>query len=201
MIKILLFALVAILLNGCSVTAKNTRDVATYDLGMALAASPQPIAANLVITDVEAPQWLQGRGILYRLAYQNDKQLQAYANSQWVAPATELLSLRLRQYFASGKTSSPEDRTRADFVLRVELETFEQLFASPSSSQGVLRAKASLVNTLERRLVAQKTFSIEQASSSPDAAGGVSALSSASVLLAQAVHEWLTTSMPRRADK
>lgn len=199
MIKALSLACLALLLDGCSMSSQNTRSVANYDLGVATTASVKPLTAHLVIADIEAPQWLQGRGILYRLAYQNDKQLQAYASSQWVAPPTELLSLRLRQYFASDKASSPQDRTGVDFMLRIELEAFEQLFTAPATSQGVLRAKATLVNALERRLTAQKTFVIEQPSASADAAGGVSALSAASAQLMQAVHEWLGAAVAQTA--
>lgn len=197
MTKFYWLALAALLTGGCSISSNTSRPMASYDLGSPIAASAKPLAANLVVSDVEAPQWLQGRGILYRLAYQNDQRVQAYANSQWVAAPTELLSLRLRQYFASGKASAPEDRTRPDFVLRIELETFEQLFATPTSSQGVVRAKATLVNALERRLVAQKTFAIEQASTAADAAGGVAALSSASTQLAQSIHDWVAANLPR----
>lgn len=195
--KLIAFAAVVLALGGCSVSSQKVHTTATYDLGAAPAAGTRPIPASLMIADIEAPQWLQGRAILYRLAYQNDKQLQPYANSKWVAPPTELLSLRLRQYFASSQTSNPQDRTRTSFMLRIELETFEQVFASPSSSQGVLRAKATLIDAVERRLLAQKTFSIEQASRSPDAPGGVAALSTASEQLLEAVHGWVITSLPR----
>lgn len=196
MIKLSILICTALLLSACSMSSQNTRTVASYDLGLPVATRATPLHANLSITDIEAPQWLQGRAILYRLAYQNDKQLQAYASSIWVSPPPELLSLRLRQYFASGKTSSPVDRTRADYILRIELESFEQLFTAPTSSVGVLRAKATLVNTLERRLITQKTFAIEQPSPTADAAGGISALAAASVQLVQAVHEWVATSIP-----
>lgn len=195
--KSLALAAVILALGGCSVSSQKAHPIATYDLGVAPTASARPIAASLLVADVEAPQWLQGRSILYRLAYQNDKQLQPYANSKWVAPPAELLSLRLRQYFASSQTSSPEDRIRASFLLRIELETFEQVFVSPSASQGVLRAKATLIDARERRLISQKTFAIEQASGSPDAAGGVVALSAASEQLTQAVHDWVITSLAR----
>lgn len=195
--KLLSLAAVILVSGGCSVSSQKVHTTATYDLGVAPPASARPIPASLMIADIEAPQWLQGRAILYRLAYQNDKQLQPYANSKWVAPPTELLSLRLRQYFASSQTSSPEDRTRNNFMLRIELETFEQVFASPSSSQGVLRARATLIDTADRRSIAQKTFALEQASTTPDATGGVAALSAAGEQLIEAVHGWVLTSLPR----
>lgn len=197
--KLLSLAAVIWALSGCSLSSQKVHNTATYDLGAAPAANTYPLPASLMIADVEAPQWLQGRAILYRLAYQNDKHLQPYANSKWVAPPTELLSLRLRQYFASGQTSSPEDRTRTSFILRIELETFEQVFASPSSSQGVLRAKAILINGADRRLIAQKTFVIAQESPSLDAAGGITALSGASAQWVQSVHEWVATTLPAGA--
>lgn len=202
MIRILLSILILGLSAGCSLKPQNVRPSAHYDLGMAPATPAKAINANLVVSDVEAPQWLQRRGLLYRLAYRNDQQLQPYANSSWVAPPPELLSVRLRQFFAAGKVSAPEDRTRADYLLRVELESFEQTFMSASSSKALVRAKATLVNTLERRIHAQKTFTLEEPSPTADAAGGAAALATASNTLARQIHDWaaaeLATASPRR---
>lgn len=196
MIRILAIALTFSLMGACSLKpGSNVRPAAHYDFGVAPAVSTKPINANLVVADVEAPQWLQRRGLLYRLVYRNEQQLQPYASSSWVAPPPELLSTRLRQYFANGKVSAPEDRTRADYLLRVELESFEQKFMSPSSSSALVRAKATLVNTLERRVHAQKTFALEEPAPSADAAGGAAALATASNALSLQIHDWVANEL------
>lgn len=203
MIRILAIVLTLGALGACSLKPSNVRPAAYYDLGIAPALSSQPINANLVVAEVEAPQWLQRRGLLYRLVYRNEQQLQPYANSNWVAPPPELLSTRLRQFFSGGKVSAPEDRTRADYLLRVELESFEQKFMSPSSSSALVRAKATLVNILERRVHAQKIFALEEPAPTPDAAGGAAALATASNTLSRQIHEWVASELaptgPRRA--
>lgn len=203
MMRILAIVLAFSVLGACSLKPSNVRPAAHYDFGIAPTVSSKPINANLVVADVEAPQWLQRRGLLYRLVYRNEQQLQPYANSNWVAPPPELLSTRLRQFFSSGKVSAPEDRTRADYLLRVELESFEQKFMSPTSSSALVRAKATLVNTLERRVHAQKVFALEEPAPTPDAAGGAAALAAASNALSRQIHDWvaseLSSSGPRRA--
>lgn len=196
MIRILAIMLAFSVLGACSYKSGNVRPSTHYDLGIAPAISSNPINANLVLVDVEAPQWLQRRGLLYRLVYRNNQQLQPYANSSWIAPPPELLSTRLRQFFTNGKVSAPEDRTRADYLLRVELESFEQQFMSPSSSSALVRAKATLVNTLERRVYAQKTFALEEPAPTADAAGGAAALASASNTLARQIRDWAASELP-----
>lgn len=196
MIRIVLITLILAFTGACSLKPQNVRPSAYYDFGIMTAAPEKPVNANLVVADVEAPQWLQRRSLLYRLVYRNEQQLQPYASSSWVAPPPELLSMRLRQFFAGGKVSAPEDRTRADYLLRVEMEAFEQQFKSPSSSSALVRAKATLVNTLERRVHAQKTFALEEPAPSADAAGGAAALANASNMLSRQIHEWTASELP-----
>lgn len=201
MTRILFVTMLLVLSAGCSLKPQNVRPTAHYDLGPAPVTPAKAINANLVVADVEAPQWLQRRGLLYRLVYRNDQQLQPYANSNWVAPPPEMLSMRLRQFVASGKVSAPEDRTRADYLLRVELESFEQQFMSSSSSKALVRAKATLVNTLERRIHAQKTFSLEEPAPAADAAGGAAALATASNTLSRQIHDWVASELPATSPR
>ena len=54
-------------------------------------------------------------------------------------------------------------------------------------------ARASLVNTAKRTLVAQKNFTLERAATSLDAQGGVRALSAAGGELVDAIVAWTAT--------
>jgi cholesterol transport system auxiliary component len=166
----------------------------SYDLGPAAA---RPVAAStmrpvLMVPDVVSPAWLDGQGIVYRLAYENDARPQAYANSRWVAPPAALLTQRLRSRFAANAgVVSGVDGTRADYALRIDLEDFSQSFTSASSSSVALRARASLVRLPDRVLVAQRAFSVERAAPTADARGAVTALGAASGEMIESLADWV----------
>lgn len=184
-----------ILLSGCSILPSDKpRDLATYDLGIFLpSASQTALASHILVPDVEAPQWLEGPGIYYRLAYQNSARLQPYANSRWVASPASLITLRLHQRFAHASSkgaTTPDDMSRADYVLRVQVEEFSQVFDTPTTSTAIVRMTANLIGTKDRLLVAQKSFSVNRPATTPDAAGGVRALSEAIDETINQILEW-----------
>jgi cholesterol transport system auxiliary component len=85
---------------------------------------------------------------------------------------------------------SAADGARTDYALRVELEEFDQVFDAADKSRGVVVARASLVSTSNRTLVAQKSFTFERAAASADADGGVRALAAAGGELVDAIVVW-----------
>ncbi len=187
--------LAAAVLAGCSFGSKLTEQPASYDLGppRAAATAGPRIAATLALPDVSAPAWLSGNGIVYRLGYDNAARAHAYTLSRWTAPPPALLTQRLRSRFAAASANgivTSTDGVRADYLLRVELEDFSQSFDTPAASRGAVRARASLVNLANRTLVAQHEFAMEQAAPTPDAAGGVQALSEASEAFVESLLKW-----------
>lgn len=198
-------ALAAVALAGCALGPQMKEPLASYDLGpprSPIAGEPV-IKATLMLPDVTAAPWLDGTGIVYRLSYDNSSRPQAYANSRWVAPPAALLTQRLRSRFAgaAGGILTSADGARADYALRVELEDFSQSFAAPGASRVSLRARASLVKPADRKLVAQRVFSVERAAPTADARGSVAALGQAGdELIEQLIHwvsEWLGTAQAR----
>lgn len=193
MTKTLVSALATVALAACALGVQKPQ-ADSYDLGPP-AARPATAAATrpvLMVPDVVSPAWLDGQGIVYRLAYENDARPQAYANSRWVAPPAALLTQRLRNRFASSAgVVSGVDGTRADYALRVDLEDFSQSFTSANASSVALRARASLVRLPDRVLVAQRAFAVERAALTPDARGAVTALGAASGEVIESLAEWV----------
>ncbi|HKU69838.1 MAG TPA: ABC-type transport auxiliary lipoprotein family protein [Burkholderiales bacterium] len=191
--KAIVLALAAIALAGCALGSQGPQ-ADSYDLGPvparpATAGATRPV---LMVPEVAAPAWLDGQGIVYRLSYENDSRPQAYANSRWVAPPASLLTQRLRGRFAANTgVVSGVDGTRADYVLRVDLEDFSQSFTSASASNVALRARASLVRLPDRVLVAQRAFSVERAAPTADARGAVTALGAASSEMIESLADWV----------
>jgi len=195
---------VAPVLAGCSsiLPDKPVRET-MFDLGpFAGTGTPAaPAGAPLVLPDVEVAGALETTALLFRLGYADPYQLRPYAFARWSAPPALLLRQRLRDHL--GQTRPILDNAAAASlarrggavppVLRVELEEFSQLFTSQTDSQGVVRLRATLLETTAagERLVGQRTFAAQRPAPTADAAGGVRAISAASDVVAQEIQAWL----------
>lgn len=162
-------------LSACSL-APTAAPKAVYDLGPAPATAAAGGALAWRIADVTAPPQLAGEGIAYRLVFQQAQRLEHYRDSLWAAPPAALLTQRLRERLAG----APGCAGKPAALLTVNLDEFEQVFASPSTSQAVLRVHATLWTA---GTPVQQHWRIERPAA-PDAPGAVRAL-------AQAVDDWL----------
>jgi len=187
--------LVLCVFSGCSLMASKAPPKTEFDFGPESNAPSDSLAlseAQLVIFDVSAPAWMDGTAMYYRLAYQNAAVPLPYAESEWVMSPAALLTQRLRSNAAvngDGAARLVGVRTPAVYRLRSELLEFEQIFDAPDRSHGVLRLRA----TLEGEGVwAQRTFAIERPAPTPNAAGGVTALTECSNELARLLEGWVS---------
>lgn len=156
------------------------------------------LAATIAVPPVTAPRWLRTSALTYRLEYQPPANLRAYALSQWVAPPEALLTLRLRQWVEadnSGITLRRLPGSSAAYRLEVSLETFAQIFDSPTHSRCVVALRATLMAT-SGNVLAQKTFSATRTAPSPDAVGGAQGLVAASDADFQKILAWLAGIIP-----
>ena len=196
-------AVPALALAGCSAIPSKPARQTMYDFGpqAAQAAGAVPPRAALVLPDVEVSGSLETTALLYRLGYEDPNQLRPYAYARWSAPPGQLLRQRLRDVLgrerpvldsAAGAALSRRGGTPPP-VLRVELEEFSQLFASPTASEGVLRLRCTLLENTGggERLVAQRSFNVQRPAASADAPGGVRALAAATDAAAQDIASWL----------
>jgi cholesterol transport system auxiliary component len=78
-------------------------------------------------------------------------------------------------------------------VVRIELEEFSQLFDAPQTSAGLVRVRATVLQTgpAGARTSAQQTFIARRPSSSADASGGVKALTQAADDVIAQIDAWL----------
>ena len=78
-------------------------------------------------------------------------------------------------------------------MLRIDLEEFSQLFESETQSFGLVRLRATLLESTVsgERLLAQRTVVMRQPAPTPDAAGGVRALAAAVDAAAADIAQWL----------
>ncbi|MDP5009433.1 MAG: PqiC family protein [Glaciimonas sp.] len=190
------FAVIAVLfLAGC---ASKIAPPAQYDFGSlpAVATTTKTLPA-ISLADVNSPAWLDNTMMMYRLTYANDLQPRPYATTRWTMPPAQLFSQRLKSRIgqAGGAVVALSDGALNMPLLRIDLDDFSQNFDSTSHSVAQVALRASLFNG--RNLVAQKTFSRQEPSSTPDAEGGARAFAVANDALITDLINWLaTTSIP-----
>jgi len=193
-----------LLLVACGTLPDKPVRAAVYDFGPGAradtVAGAAHAAAPIQLGEVEAASALDSTAVLYRLAYADAQQLQPYAQARWSMPPAELLRLRLRDTLAPRQLvlregsglHSGEVPTR---TLQLELDEFSQVFDAPGSSVGLVRVNATVLSPTADggRLLAQRRFVAQRPAPSPDAAGGVRALTAASDVVLSDIAQWLST--------
>ncbi|CAJ0727580.1 MULTISPECIES: ABC-type transport auxiliary lipoprotein family protein [Ralstonia] len=175
------------LLAACS--SAPVAPAALYDFGLAPAASAGArLPTALRVADVAGPGWMDGNAIYYRLAYAQGQRTDAYANSRWVESPVSLFDARLRNA-AAGRGQVIGYPTPDVPSLRVELVDFSQVFDRPDASRGVVRLRATV--SLARGVIDQRVVQADAPAPSPDAAGGVAALTQASDKAIGEVLDWV----------
>lgn len=200
MTRMLVAAILGVLAAACGI-APTADPVAVYDFGLE---PPAHVSAqlngNLALHDVGAPSWLQSSAIVYRLAYRDPTRAQPYARARWAAAPAALVGQRLRQAIgqhAKQGVSMVSDGLHSGLILRVELDSFTQVIESPTAARGVVRMRASLIDTGSRSLRAQRMFVAEHPSPSVDAVGAVRALSAATDAVIAQLVEWTAAEMAK----
>ena len=187
--------------GACTFEAPVSAVPTQYDLGPppAYARSNPAIRGTLLIAPVRAPAWLDDTGIAYRLVYEDPARTQIYAMSRWTAEPAALMTDRLRSRLAAvaGSVVAPGFSARSDYTLRVELEDFSQHFAAVSQSRVVLRARATLLATEERKVLAQRAFEVERPAA-PNAPGAVTALGEAADAFMAELVKWTAENAKER---
>jgi cholesterol transport system auxiliary component len=173
---------------------RPTSDVpALYDFGPApkYPRSNPGLPGTLLVVPVRAPAWLDESGIVYRLLYEDSARPRVYAMSRWSASPASLLTDRIYNRFASDSKGviAPGFSARSDYTLRVELEDFSQHFTAPKESRAILKARASLLSSGTRQLLAQREFDIER-QAEPNATGAVRALTETAEAFTEALAKW-----------
>lgn len=195
----------AALLAGCSALPDKPQRPALYDFGPGPTAPvPQTRIAPLppiALGEIDTSSALDGNSILYRLGYADAQQLRPYALARWSAPPPQLVRQRVREVLGQRRTvlNTEEAGTLArvggalPHTLRLELEEFSHLFNSPSESVGLVRLRATLVESLPGgdRVLAQRSVIAQRPAPSPDATGGVKALAAATDAAIEDIGQWL----------
>jgi len=199
-----------IFLVGCSALPEPPVRPVLYDFGLGQQAvagvqTPLPPLPPLALETVDHASLPDGiSAVYYRLTYADAQQLRPYQTARWSQPPQQLvresLQARLGQRRAvigtSGAMATARAQGQPPAVLRVELEEFSHVFASPAQSAGLVRLRATLTrpSALGEDLLAQRLFIAQKPAASQDAAGGTRAIALAAEQVALDVAQWLEAS-------
>jgi cholesterol transport system auxiliary component len=192
-----------LVLAGCATPDKPVRP-AIYDFGPgAMAVQPSnsmtPLPA-LALADIDTPPALDSTALLYRLNYADAQQLRPYALARWSMTPSQLLRQRLREKLGQRRAMlNPGDSVANGAapsslpILRIDLEEFSQVFDSASSSVGLLRLRATVVQATAQgdRLIGQRSVIVQRPAPTADAAGGVRALTLATDAALDELDAWV----------
>lgn len=200
--KYLVLAVAIAALAACA-AIRNPAPVAIYDFGLqplpALLSADdtegsKQLRTSLLVAETIAPAWLDSTSIHYRLAYDDPTRFFAYRSSRWASTPAKLLTQRVRTRIAAINergVMNPGEGTRADYILRLDLEEFAQVFDTPSRSSAIVQLRASLVDRVTRYAVSQRSFRVELPAPKANATGAVKALAEASDQLIESLIGWL----------
>ena len=203
-----LIFLAVLLLGACSALPDKPVRAALYDFGPGpLSTQPatrQAALPALALADISTPGGvLDNQAVLYRLAYADAQQLRPYSQARWSMPPAQLVRQRLRETLSRSRAvltagEGPALNRSANQgvlprVLQLELEEFSHLFESPGSSVGLIRLRATLVESTPSggKLLAQRNITVQRPAPSADAAGGVRALTAATDAAIEEIASWL----------
>lgn len=168
---------------SCSVLPDRPAPPAVHDFGLP-AADKRGATRAWTAATVTAPDWLRDPRLRYRLLYRQPTRIQFYALDRWVAPPPDLLAQVLSA--SAGPTGCP---------LRVDLQTFEQVFPQPSQARVTveLQARAVAPDAVSDRPLAEQHFALSRPCPTPDAAGAVAAFSLTIDDAVKRLDAWLRT--------
>jgi len=195
-----IFFLLFLGVSGCSPLQPQARSL-VYDFGPGAVTSPvadrmAPLP-TLVLGEVESPAALDSTAVLYRLGYSDAQQLRPYAQARWSMAPAQLVRQRLREQLGQRRAVLQAVQgvgvAKPGLTLHLELDEFSHWFESPQRSSGLVRMRGTLAHTTGgvERLVAQRSFVMQQPATSADAAGGVRAMAAATDALIQEVDQWV----------
>lgn len=196
----------AALLAGCSGLAslpdKPVRPE-FYDFGPdapQVQARAAPRGVPIAMARFDVPTALDSTRMLYRLAYADAQMPRPYAHARWTMSPAQLMYQRLRAVLGERHPMVLVGEGYARIELRVELEEFSQVFTSPKESHGLTRVRATALapNNRGDRLLGQRSFEVKAPAPTPDAVGGVKALTQASDQLTRELAQWVESLVPEQ---
>ncbi|MDR0736942.1 MAG: ABC-type transport auxiliary lipoprotein family protein [Zoogloeaceae bacterium] len=147
-------------------------------------AEAPPVSVRSMAFQLFPAPALENSFMRYRLNYADPARVQFYAYARWADTPGEILRLFLQERLFWAEDARP-DACR----LELELQRFEQVFVAPERSFGVLSVQARLRHP-DTGIQAERRIDLSVVAPTPDAAGGVQALTEAAGRLTGELRRW-----------
>lgn len=173
-ILLLTGSLIACTLVACVGINKTNQNIAVYDFGLSVPSeSNQQITLKVLLEEPVAVESLNHNKIRYRLNYQNPSRIFFYTESRWAGSPSELLSSKLSKMVNLTKTPM-------NCSLKLKIETFDQVFQTVVTSEGIVQLSALVVEKKSQKIISSQLITESVTSLLPNAQGGTAALQQAS---------------------
>jgi len=166
-------------LAGCTVfAAPETPEYVQLKIDGATAQIPvsERIPQTLLVA---LPRAAPGYGTTHFAYIQRDRELRYYGRHEWISDPTRMLhTAALSALDRSGRFAAvvgPQTGANADVRLDLELLTLHQDFRGARDSELVLTVRAQLITTVERKVLATRTFSLREPAGANPIAGAAAA--------------------------
>jgi cholesterol transport system auxiliary component len=187
----------SLLLTGCSGLGQVPPAPQRLDLG-----APAPTAPTngqrqqtLVLPPLASASILQGMSVIWRVG--DDGQPNSYATYEWSAAPESLVRERLMARLSKDFALLPTSVNSDDWVLRVNLMQFEQIYAPDgASNRGVISFQAVLLQGSQ--VLGQYRDTVSVAAQRNDAPAGAQALRLATDQVADKLVQWIKSVSPSR---
>ena len=171
-------------LAACIGINKTKQNIAIYDFGLSVPSeSNQQITSKIILEEPVSTASLNHNKIRYRLNYQNPSRIFFYTESHWSATPSELFSNML------SKMVKVEKNPMA-CSLKLKIESFDQVFQTPSSSEGFVQLSVFLIEKKSQKVISSQLITESVTSTSANAQGGTVALKQASENTLKKVINW-----------
>lgn len=194
LVKPVLAGLSLLSVSACVSVLPESEPVTVYRLS-----SPEPrewSGGDWVIVEIEAPLAPRGlAGDTIAIA-RDDRNLAYIEGARWISPAPALVQNLVIDSFNADDArlapARPEDGTRADYELRLDLRQFEAAYVNGENSAPVVRVRiaARLIAERGRRFVGARVFSADVPASSNRTSAIVAAFDEASSQVSSQIADW-----------
>ncbi|MDR1076605.1 MAG: ABC-type transport auxiliary lipoprotein family protein [Xanthomonadaceae bacterium] len=191
----LLLAALALAVSGCALLGGGggAKPFTIYSPDVRVQSDPgwPQVHWQLGLAKPTAARMVDSARILVR---PQPEELQIYKGASWAQPATDLVeSVVLRAFEDSGRIDAVgrmNSGLRADYKLVMELRRFESDYAGQATPTVVVEVNAKLMDNLNQRVVASRTFLNRQPTGNADIGPVVDAFQQALHAMARDIVGW-----------
>jgi cholesterol transport system auxiliary component len=162
------------------------------------ARAPAFPGTTLRLATLRGPFTVAGQDLFYSLRYRSPVHVARYSQARWAAPPGGMIGSAVEDWLGRsghwGAVLGPDDSGSADYILRLEIQEFMQVFPAPRESRAVLAVRAVLQKPGGKD-PAQRRFAYHRPTDGVDAEAAAAGLNRNLQRLCGDLERWLVQQM------